>query len=87
MGIAVLSFDEVDLTQVDLVGGKGAQLGELARIEGVHVPAGFCITTDAFRRMIANTPWMAERLDRLSHIGLDDCGTLRSLSADIRRTI
>ncbi len=70
-----------------MVGGKGAQLGELSRIEGIHVPAGFCITTDAFRRVMADASSMAEQLDRLSHISLDDRGAIRSLSADIRRTI
>ena len=33
MGNDVLGFEEIDQTQVVLVGGKGASLGELARIE------------------------------------------------------
>ena len=36
----VLGFQEIDQSQVELVGGKGAQLGELARIDGIRVPAG-----------------------------------------------
>ena len=48
----VLGLDEIDQTQSPLVGGKGANLGELSRIEGVRVPAGFCVTTDAFRRIM-----------------------------------
>src|SRR5436305_207067 len=46
----VLGFQEIDQTQVAVVGGKGAHLGELSRIEGLRVPAGFCVTTDAFRQ-------------------------------------
>ena len=46
-------LEEVDATQVALVGGKGAQLGELARIPGVRVPAGFCVTTAAYRAALA----------------------------------
>lgn len=38
---------EIDRTQVALVGGKAANLGELMRIDGIHVPAGFCVTTEA----------------------------------------
>ena len=53
MGRYVLDFQEIDQTQVALVGGKGAHLGELARIAGIHVPAGFCVTTDAFQRIVA----------------------------------
>src|SRR5687768_3666354 len=52
----VLDFQEIDPTQVAVVGGKGAHLGELSRIEGVRVPAGFCVTTDAFRRILAEAP-------------------------------
>lgn len=35
---------------VALVGGKGAQLGALTRIDGVAVPSGFVVTTAAYRR-------------------------------------
>ncbi len=83
----VLSFGEIDQSQVAIVGGKGAQLGELSRLEGIHVPAGFCITTEAFRRFTANAPSLNEQLNRLSDIGLDDRGAIRSLSAVVRRTI
>ena len=37
----VLDLEEIDKTQVALAGGKGAQLGELSRIDGVRVPAAF----------------------------------------------
>jgi rifampicin phosphotransferase len=37
----VLGLEQIDKTQVGLVGGKASQLGELSRIEGVRVPAGF----------------------------------------------
>lgn len=45
-----LAFADVGRDDVALVGGKGANLGELSRIEGVAVPNGFCVTTEAFRR-------------------------------------
>src|SRR3954471_885184 len=50
---SVLGLHEVDETQVAVVGGKGAHLGGLSRIDGISVPAGFCVTTDAFRRIMA----------------------------------
>jgi pyruvate,water dikinase len=50
----VLGFHDVDQTQVALVGGKGAHLGELSRIEGVRVPDGFCVTTHAFERIMTD---------------------------------
>ncbi|HEX6760088.1 MAG TPA: rifamycin-inactivating phosphotransferase [Propionibacteriaceae bacterium] len=87
MGSYVLGFQEIDQTQVAIVGGKGAHLGELSRIEGIHVPAGFCVTTDAFRRIIAEAPSIDERLDRLSRRNPDDRESIRTLSAEIRWTL
>ena len=52
----VLDFPEIDHTQVAVVGGKGALLGELSRIDGIRVPPGFCVTTEAFQRIIAAAP-------------------------------
>ena len=83
----VLGLEEIDKTQVALVGGKGAHLGELSRIEGIRVPAGFCVTTDAFRRMMTTVPWIDDQLDRLSRLDPDDRQAIRTLSAEIRRTL
>src|SRR3954471_2293737 len=83
----VLGFQEIDETQVAVVGGKGAQLGELSRIEGIRVPAGFCVTTNAFRRTMAHAPSIGDRLDRLSCLNPDDRDAIRRLSAEIRRTL
>ena len=63
MGSYVVGFQEIDQTEVAAVGGKGAHLGELSRIEGVRVPAGFCVTTDAFRRITAGAPSFDEQLE------------------------
>jgi len=83
----VLGFGEIDQAQVAAVGGKGAHLGELSRIEGIRVPAGFCVTTAAYRRIMAEAPSIDERLDRLSDLNPDDRVAIRTLSAEIRRTL
>jgi rifampicin phosphotransferase len=83
----VLGFHEVDQSQIAVVGGKGAHLGELSRIEGIHVPAGFCVTTDAFGRIVAEAPSIDDQLDRLSRLSPDDREAIRTRSAEIRRTI
>jgi rifampicin phosphotransferase len=80
----VRGLQEIDQTQVAVVGGKGAQLGQLSRIEGIRVPAGFCVTTDAFRRVMADAPSIDDRLDRLSRLNPDDREVVRTLSAEIR---
>ena len=83
----VLGLQDIDQTQVAVVGGKGAHLGELSRLEGIRVPAGFCVTTDAFRRVVAEGPSIDDRLDRLSRLKPDDREAIRALSAEIRRTL
>ena len=83
----VLDFREIDQTQIAVVGGKGAHLGELWRTEGVHVPAGFCVTTDAFRMIMADAPSIDERLDRLSRLSEEDREAIRTISAEIRRAV
>ncbi|MFJ4185256.1 rifamycin-inactivating phosphotransferase [Kitasatospora sp. NPDC089509] len=86
-GRYVLGFHEVDESQVAVVGGKGAHLGALSRIEGVRVPAGFCVTTDAFRRVVAEVPSLDGLLDELAGSDPDDREAVRTLSARIRRTV
>ena len=87
MGCYVLGFQEIDQTRVAVVGGKGAHLGELSRIEGLRVPAGFCVTTDAFQRIMAEAPSIDDRLDRLSRLKPDDREAIRALSLGVRRTL
>jgi pyruvate,water dikinase len=83
----VLDFQEIDRTDVAVVGGKGASLGELSRIEGIPVPPGLCVTTDAFQRVVAGARSIDDRLDRLAHLKPDDHESIRALSAEIRRAV
>jgi rifampicin phosphotransferase len=52
----VVGFEQIDRSQVEAVGGKGAHLGELSCLDGIRVPQGFCVTTDAFDRVVACLP-------------------------------
>ena len=83
----VVGLQEIDETQVAVVGGKGAHLGELSRIDGIRVPPGFAVTTDAFRRVMREAPSIDGQLDALSRLDADDRDGIRALSAEIRRTI
>jgi len=87
MGRYVLGLEEIDQTQAALAGGKGAHLGELSRIDGIRVPAGFCVTTDAFRRIMTGAPWIGDQLDRLCRLDPDDRQGIRALSAEVRRAL
>jgi pyruvate,water dikinase len=83
----VLDFDEIDETRVAQVGGKAARLAELTRIQEVQVPAGYCVTTDAFRRVTAQARAFDDLLDRLSRLEPHDADGIRSLSGEARTAI
>lgn len=87
MSSYVLGFQDLDKTKVKVVGGKGANLGELAKLEGIRVPDGFCITTQAFKRIIAEAPSLPALLDRLSFLQVKDREQIRELSGELRRLI
>lgn len=48
-----MNLERIDRNDIVGVGAKGAHLGELMRIDGIRVPGGFCVTTDAFERAVA----------------------------------
>ncbi|HVD98058.1 MAG TPA: phosphoenolpyruvate synthase [Cytophagaceae bacterium] len=87
MNSYVLSFQNIDNTKLMLVGGKGANLGVLSRIEGIYVPEGFCISTEAFKKNIMETPSVIKLLDRLSFLKIEDRDQISRLSAEIRKEI
>ncbi|GHO46072.1 phosphoenolpyruvate synthase [Ktedonospora formicarum] len=87
MSSYVLGFQDIDKTKRMAVGGKGANLGELSKIEGIHVPEGFCISTKAFKRIIGEAPSINELLDQLSLLKVEDRDKIGELSGEIRRVI
>ncbi|BCJ98667.1 phosphoenolpyruvate synthase [Anaerocolumna chitinilytica] len=87
MSSYVLSLQDVDKTKLAVVGGKGANLGELMKIEGIPVPEGFCISTDAFYRILQETPSMNELLHQLSRLKMDERVKISELIGKIRETL
>jgi len=87
MSNIVLDFESIDKTKLMIVGGKGANLGELKKIEGILVPDGFCISTEAFKKIIEETPSINELLDQLSLLKVEERDKISELSSKIRRII
>jgi phosphoenolpyruvate synthase/pyruvate phosphate dikinase len=83
----VLNIQETGSADIAIAGGKAANLGELHRIEGIRVPAGFCISTKAFSDVLQHIPAINSLLDRLSLLTLADPGDIALLSAEIRELI
>ncbi|QBD82883.1 phosphoenolpyruvate synthase [Ktedonosporobacter rubrisoli] len=87
MNAYVLGFREIDKTKLAHVGGKGANLGELSRIEGIRVPEGFCITTKAYKAIVGNNEEIHLLLDQLSLLKGDNREGISGISAKIRKLI
>lgn len=83
----VLGLQELDKTKLMTVGGKGANLGELSRIEGIRVPDGFCVTTEAYKRIIDQSPEFNLLLDQLSLLEADDKQRIAEISVRFRQVI
>nr|WP_263327128.1 phosphoenolpyruvate synthase [Neobacillus sp. Marseille-Q6967] len=87
MNTYVLGFQEIDHTKLMAVGGKGLNLGELSRIEGIRVPVGFCITTEAYKKIIGDNREFSDFLDQLRQLRADDRGEISVICGKIRSLI
>jgi rifampicin phosphotransferase len=87
MGSLVLDFQEMEKTQLLLVGGKGLNLGELSKIEGIQVPEGFCVTTVGYQKAIEQNETYDALLDQLSMLNVADRNQIGEISRKIRKII
>jgi rifampicin phosphotransferase len=78
----VLSFAAVDRTLLSIAGGKGANLGEMARA-GLPVPAGFCVTTAAYA-LVAEGAGLESTLAALATTPTSDIARLAELATAAR---
>ena len=84
-GRLVIPFEELRMTDVEVVGGKNASLGELISqlsASGVQVPGGFATTADAFRDFLDHNR-LTERINaRLATLNTDDVKALAQAGVD-----
>ncbi|MED3995823.1 phosphoenolpyruvate synthase [Peribacillus frigoritolerans] len=83
----VLEFREIDKTKQKVVGGKGMNLGECSKIDGILVPEGFCVTTEAFKRVIGENDELHQLLDQLAVQKVDERKRISEISRKIRDLI
>lgn len=83
----ILGFEDIDKTKLMAVGGKGVNLGELSEIEGIQVPKGFCVTTEAYKKMIDGNKGFDTLLEQLSVLKPNDREKIRDICAKIRTLI
>ena len=71
---------------VDLVGGKSANLGELLNA-GLPVPDGFAITTLAYKKLVIESELKTQISEILDTLDIDDFNSINSCSDQIRKII
>jgi phosphohistidine swiveling domain-containing protein len=79
----VVRLSEIDDGTIARVGGKAANLARLLRA-GFAVPPGVCVTTEAFRAFMTDTPELVELLARLDTLNVDDAAALREFGQTLR---
>ncbi|MBP1965713.1 phosphoenolpyruvate synthase [Paenibacillus aceris] len=87
MSSLVLGFQEMEKTQLLLVGGKGLNLGELSKIKGIQVPEGFCVTTVGYQKAIEKNEMYHALLDRLTMLKVENRDQISEISRKIRQII
>lgn len=82
----VLWFNEVDKNDVALVGGKGANLGEMIQ-NGIPIPNGFIITSNAYYQFIEENKLKHKIREKLQNIDVENPVRLHEASVYIKRLI
>jgi pyruvate, water dikinase len=86
----VVPFEHLRMSDVEVVGGKNASLGEMISqlaATGVRVPTGFATTAHAFREFLKHSQ-LAERINaKLAALNVDDVKALVQAGAEIRQWV
>ncbi|MBL4808883.1 MAG: phosphoenolpyruvate synthase [Phycisphaerales bacterium] len=83
----IVPLEQLTLQDLPRVGGKNASLGEMIRglhASGVQVPGGFAITTDAYRKHLAQNNLTDEIQAHIDRLDVNDTKELARVGRDIR---
>lgn len=89
-GRFVIPFSKLRMSDVEIVGGKNASLGELLSQlteAGIRVPDGFATTAEAFRVFLKEGGLDKRIEERLKTLDVDDVKELAKAGAEIRQWI
>jgi len=82
----ILWFEQVGRKDINLVGGKGANLGEMYT-SGIPVPNGFCVSAGAYFDFIKKTSLKQKILTELTGLDIQDSKELLKASKNIKTAI
>ncbi|MEK4056962.1 phosphoenolpyruvate synthase [Paenibacillus sp. FSL F4-0087] len=87
MSSLVIGFQELEKLQHALVGGKGLNLAKLSKVEGIHVPEGFCVTTVGYQKAVEQNETYHALLDQLTLLKVEEREQIGEISRKIRELI
>ncbi len=82
----VVWFNEVTKDDVSLVGGKGANLGEMTNA-GIPVPPGFIVTADTYFDFLRHTKLIDKIRKLIEPVDVNDSKQLQQVAAQVRELI
>jgi hypothetical protein len=83
---AVVWFKEVTKNDIPLVGGKGANLGEMTNA-GIPVPPGFIVTASAYFDFIEKTKLHDKIKSLLDPLDVHDSKQLQSVALKVQKLV
>src|SRR3989338_4539516 len=83
---AIVWFDEVGKGDIGLVGGKGANLGEMTNAR-LPVPYGFIVTSNAYFDFIKHNGFEGKIKETLKNLDVDNPHQLKQASFHIKKLI
>jgi len=85
-----VNLSDVQLSDLELVGGKNASLGEMIQnLEGmgINIPGGFALTVDAYWEFIRFNGFDTQIRTLIGEMKKDDLVSLRKTGLEIRQII
>ncbi|MEM0359951.1 MAG: PEP/pyruvate-binding domain-containing protein [Candidatus Diapherotrites archaeon] len=82
----IVLFAEVDKNSIPLVGGKGANLGEMTNAN-FPVPGGFIVTSKAYFAFLNETGLKPKIVKKIDAINVDNTEELKTATAEVRSLI
>lgn len=86
LGEYIKWFHEINKSDIPLVGGKGANLGELTQ-NGVNVPPGFFVTSSAYKKFISISNLDEKIKEIINSLDVEDSAQLQLKSKEVRDLI
>ena len=83
---AIVWFNEVTKKDIPLVGGKGANLGEMTNAK-IPVPPGFIVTADAYFNFLKQAKIIDEIRELLNPLDVDDSKQLQQIATQVKQVI